>query len=82
MSADDRRQSQPPRRSARLEKELNDSQLTTLRNIETFGWELKFIRRPLFQKPIPVVFDGSRQRFAVIEEDGTLNENPTISIRE
>ena len=65
-----------------MEKELNDSQLTTLRNIETFGWELKFIRRPLFQKPIPVVFDGSRQTFAIIEEDGSLNENPPIKIRD
>ncbi|MDX1569553.1 MAG: hypothetical protein R3200_03645 [Xanthomonadales bacterium] len=81
MSADDRRSKQPTKTS-QMEKELNDSQLTTLRNIETFGWELKFIRRPLFQKPIPVVFDGSRQAFAIIEQDGTLNEKPDLKIRD
>ena len=65
----------------RLESELNEAQLMTLRSLETFGLELKFIRRPLFQPPVPVVFDASREKFAILEEDGTLNENPDIEIR-
>ena len=39
------------------------------------------MRRPLFQAPIPIVFDGDRKTFAVLEADGTLNENPGFVIR-
>ena len=65
-----------------LKRELNDSQLATLSSLETFGWELKFVRKPLFQEPVPIVFDGSREHFAVLEADGTLNEEPEITIRD
>lgn len=65
----------------RLRAQLNEAQLLTLNSLEAFGWELKFIRRPLFQDPVPVVFDGDRQRFAILEADGTLNENPALDIR-
>lgn len=63
------------------EKELNEAQKDTLRQLEAVGWELKFVRRPLFQPSIPVVFDGARKRYAVLEPDGTLNENPGFDIR-
>ena len=64
-----------------LKRELNEEQRMTLADIERFGWELKFIRRPLFQPSIAVVFDSERKTFAVLEPDGTLNENPGINIR-
>ena len=64
-----------------LERGLNDDQLLTLRELERFGWELKFMRRKPFEAPIPVIFDGDRKKFAVIEPDGTLNENPNFDIR-
>ncbi len=64
-----------------LEGKLNAEQLATLHSLESFGWELKFVRMPLFQEPVPVVFDGSRQKFAVLRPDGTLDENPGIDIR-
>ncbi|MFO1495035.1 MAG: hypothetical protein U1F26_10270 [Lysobacterales bacterium] len=76
----ERRQAQSAPSRA-LERLLNPSQLDTLRSLEHFGWELKFVRKPLFQKPVPVVFDGDRRSFAVIEEDGTLNEKPAFTIR-
>lgn len=65
----------------RLKRELNENQLATLAGLEHFGWELKFIRHKLFQDPIAVVFDGGRERFAVLEADGRLNENPGFDIR-
>jgi hypothetical protein len=64
-----------------LERLLNTAQLETLHSIEHFGWELKFVRKPLFQPAVPVVFDPDRSHFAVIEEDGRLNENPQLKIR-
>jgi hypothetical protein len=64
-----------------LRRELNALQQATLSNLERFGWELKFIRRPLFQQPIAVVFDSDRKHFAVLQTDGTLEENPGFDIR-
>lgn len=71
----------PAKPGSVLKHELNDDQLITLNELEKFGWELKFVRRPPFQPVVPVVFDGDRRQFAVIEPDGTLNENPAIPIR-
>jgi len=68
--------------SSVLKRELNDAQLATLNGLEQFGWELKFVRRKPFQPPVPVVFDGDRKHFAVLEADGTLNENPGFEIRQ
>ena len=64
-----------------MEKELNTAQQHAMYSLAQFGWELKFIRRKLFQDPIPVVFDGDRKRYAVLMPDGSLNENPGFDIR-
>ena len=66
---------------ARLRALLNDEQRTTLAELERFGWELKFVRRPLFQPSIPVVFVADRKTCAVLEIDGKLNEHPGFDIR-
>ena len=76
----ERRQDKPAANAA-LRAQLNDDQLMTLRDLERFGWELKFVRRPPFQESIPVVFDGDRKSFAILRADGTLDENPDIPIR-
>lgn len=68
-------------RSAELKRELNQDQLMTLRGLEQFGWELKFIRRPPFLPKVAVVFDGDRKSYAIIEADGTLNEKDELNIR-
>ena len=68
-------------RSAELKRELNPDQLMTLRGLEQFGWELKFIRRPPFMAKVAVVFDGDRKSYAIIEADGTLNEKNELHIR-
>jgi len=80
MTDAERRKTAPPPPRA-LERDLNEKQIYTLRTLETVGWELKFVRRKLFQDPIPVVFDGDRKKFAVLEQDGTLNESPGFDIR-
>lgn len=80
MSDRERRHHDSPIQRA-MARELNDHQLDTLRQLEHFGWELKFVRHPLFQPCVPVVFDGDRKKFAVLEADGSLNENPAIKIR-
>ena len=64
-----------------LKRELNEEQRLTLSSLERFGWELKFIRHPVAGPSVAVIFDGDRKQFAVLEADGTLNENPGFDIR-
>ena len=61
---------------------LTPAQLVTLEALEIFQWRLAFVRRPLFQAPIPVLFDRNNERYIVIREDGTLDEQPTLKLRD
>ena len=60
---------------------LNQLKIMILRQIEGYGWRLHFIRRPLFQEPVPVVIDGDGRKIGILEEDGTLNREPDIIVR-
>ena len=61
---------------------LNEMQVLALRQIEGFGWRLQFIRRPLFQDPVPVVVDSEGKKIGILEEDGRINMEPDIKVRE
>jgi hypothetical protein len=60
---------------------LTPQQLATLDTMSQFGWSLRFVRRPLFQPPVPVAFDRNRERFVVVEADGSVNEAPDLRLR-
>lgn len=60
---------------------LTPEQLTALHKIENFGWQLAFVRQPIFETPIAVVISPDRQRYAVLEPDGDVNMHPDIVIR-
>ena len=60
---------------------LNQDQKNALRNIENFGWQLAFVRRPSFETPVFVVSSPDHQRFAVLEGDGEVNMNPDLVLR-
>ncbi len=64
-----------------LEDLLNVMQQITLGEIGKFGWELRFVRMPLFQEAVPVVFSGDGDQIGVLEEDGRLNLQPNIEYR-
>jgi hypothetical protein len=61
---------------------LNTEQLNSLRKIEGFGWQLKFIRRPLFMEPLAVVVSPDGTSIGILEEDGRLNLDYDIPIRD
>ncbi|HVK52591.1 MAG TPA: hypothetical protein VM469_12740 [Pseudoxanthomonas sp.] len=67
--------------AAALREGLTPPQLATLQTMEQFRWYLHFVRRPLFQAPVPVLFNSDASRFVVILEDGTLDEHPTLKLR-
>jgi hypothetical protein len=64
-----------------LSEGLNPAQRKTLSELQHFHWRLKFVRRPMFKDPIPVLFDRDNKRYLVIEPDGSITENPDIGIR-
>jgi hypothetical protein len=56
-----------------LKEMLNETQLLALKRIEEFGWELHFIRVPLFEDIVPVVVNHQGEKFGVLEVDGRIN---------
>ncbi|EIF42015.1 hypothetical protein DOK_16468 [gamma proteobacterium BDW918] len=61
---------------------LTDLQKIALRRIENFGWQLKFIRHPSFEPPLVVVENSTGVNIGVLEEDGGVNLNPQIILRD
>ncbi|MBU8976972.1 hypothetical protein JI752_012535 [Lysobacter sp. MMG2] len=57
---------------------LTEAQRRTLEELEHFQWTLEFVRRPLFQDPVPVMFDRQRTRCVALLPDGTLDEAPKL----
>lgn len=80
MTTVDRR-TEAKHRLAEMKRELNADQLETLRELEMFGWELMFVRHRPFAPGVPVVFDGDRRNYAVLREDGSLDDHPGIDVR-
>ncbi|HDZ79371.1 MAG TPA: hypothetical protein ENH39_08745 [Gammaproteobacteria bacterium] len=64
-----------------LMKFLNEDQIIAYHGVERFGWYIKFIRRPLFQRSICVLSNPEGSRLAVLEEDGSIDEDPGIQFR-
>lgn len=60
---------------------LNEVQRISLHSLENFGWQLAFIRRPLFVPPMVVVRNSEQSKFAILEEDGSVNLSPLAKWR-
>jgi hypothetical protein len=69
------------RRDPKDGESLSKEQLATLHTMEQFHWKLRFVRRPLFRAPVPVLFHRDGTRFVVLEADGSINEDPGFKIR-
>ncbi|MCW4473272.1 hypothetical protein OK345_12245 [Xanthomonas sp. H13-6] len=52
-----------------------------METLEFFGWQLRFVRRPLFRDPVPVLFERASPRYVVVQSDGTLDESQTLKLR-
>lgn len=78
----DRRNEAADANMLQMRRGLTDRQLATLDTMANFGWTLRFVRRPMFQPPIPVAFDRNTKRFVVIEADGSVDEDPGLQIRD
>ncbi len=65
-----------------LEDWLTPEQMQMLHQIESFGWKIKFIRRPVFQDPIVVLVGDDEKKIGILEKDGKINMDPDITIRD
>ena len=65
-----------------IKEYLNDAQLVALRKIEGFGWKLVFIRRPLFLEQVAIVTNADDTSIGILEDDGTLNLEPSLETGE
>ena len=65
----------------KLRDVLNDAQMLSLNKLAGFGWSLEFVRRPLFQEVVPVLFHPDTTKYGILGDDGTLNTQPEIQIR-
>ena len=65
--------------SKQLREQLNESQLETARDLERFGWDLRFVRKRPFQPAVPVMFGDNS--FLCLHEDGTMEDEPPIALR-
>ena len=68
--------------AAQLRAGLTPQQLATLDTLEQFRWTLRFVRRPMFQDPVPVVVHPDGKRLAILEPDGSINERAGIRLRD
>lgn len=71
-----------PATPAELRAALDPQQRRTLDTMEQLGWRLRFVRRPLFQAPVPVLFAADGDRWVVLEPDGSIDEHPDFPLRE
>ena len=65
-----------------LRSGLSRAQIDTLETMESFHWRLAFVRWPVFQAAIPVLFNRDGTRYVVIREDGSIDERPTLQLRD
>ncbi|WP_149196557.1 hypothetical protein [Luteimonas suaedae] len=82
MSGRERRARKDTPETAELRAGLTPAQQAALPTLEQFGWTLRFVRRPLFQDPVPVLFDRTGERWVVLRADGSLDEAPGFQLRE
>jgi hypothetical protein len=64
-----------------LKEVLNDAQLQALQAIDGMGWELQFVRRPLFQGVVPVIVNSEDNSRGILEENGEITMLPDTAVR-
>jgi len=64
-----------------VKKYLNRMQLNALIECQYFGWKLKFVRTPLFQDPVPVLYNAKIDQIGIMDPDGHINLDVNLEVR-
>lgn len=81
MEKKDKRDKQPPI-PKNIKEYLNPDQEMALVNLNQFGWEIKFVRRPVFQEPVIVLVHTDGRTIGVLEKDGRINTDTKLVVRD
>lgn len=81
MTRSERRRPAAPD-DASLRAGLTPPQTAAIATLEQLGWSLRFVRRPMFRDPVPVLFEKNGNRWIAVDGDGQLDESPEFAIRE
>lgn len=60
---------------------LNSKQVAALLECQYFGWKLKYIRRPLFQDPVPILYNAKIDQIGILDPDGRVNMDIELKVR-
>ena len=60
---------------------LTELQRLTLVRLESFGWAIRYVRRPLFNDQVVIVTDPTGKDVAILTEDGKLDRSSRLRIR-
>lgn len=60
---------------------LNQKQINGIEVLKKFGWELAFIRRPLFSDILPIVKNAQENTVGVLGVDGILKISSELKLR-
>jgi hypothetical protein len=61
---------------------MTNDQIVSLRNLESFGWSLKYVRRPKFEPVEVVLISADGESYALLREDGELDQETPVASRE
>lgn len=64
-----------------LEHVLNSKQLAALQIIQSIGWQLEFVRRPLFLEAVPVVYNSTLDQIGILDSDGNIDLQVELNTR-
>ena len=62
-------------------KLLNRDQKEALNPLKKFGWEICFVRMPLFQPLVVALHNNIANRYALLLEDGGLDLKTNLKVR-
>jgi len=64
-----------------LRQILSLAQKIALKELESFGWEVEYVRRPLFQEPRVIVRNPQTGKHSIVEADGTVDHSPVDLVK-
>ncbi len=60
---------------------LSAEQISSVQQMEHFGWHLAFVRRDDAGQPMVVVANGSEKRFALLDLHGAIDSSRAVPVR-
>ncbi len=60
---------------------LNEDQLAALPQLERFGWEIGFVRMPVFQPLVIGLYCETGDQYGILTEKGIIDTKPGMKAR-